>query len=835
MKRPKRLAIFLMVNMLVSSFAFLSLISNPNAEITQKANASTTTYPNSDVSALWIRRNGTDPYPFDFYGGANVSPSYGMNYFGTNVLQVHWSYNFSDIANASLFPTNSIIYIQSDYSASTYDSIADYALTDSRVKGAFIDDFQVGLQSPANMSAYYTNLSHNDATLGYHLTLGIIVYNRNYMNQGSYVPTVVYDWYEIAPYFDIIHFWYYPFRYDMLYTGLIGYEDDFMWLHDLMPTKEYWLGIYLHYYNAGSYELNFTAEQMAITGKLIKEGYATRYSLLENFWIQHHKPTALLIKNFINNQVQTEYESTWYLGTQTVLSYSNNNPLYNKLVVDIGYPPSYGSVLSSWTFHSLALQNLTVVGAMTPQRIYMGGFPPYYLGSPIWTVPSMDYILYNTRTGDWNYPFYFDAINERASYILQPDQTYRIMNRPLTPYTIWANTTYTTPQTWDKLLVTVYGMVHVNNTKLTITDSIVQFANPITNNSMYYYTTPWYGLKIGTNNMQIFISDSIIEPKFRAYPYYFDRPYSLYDTDSVFVMTHSILAGYSYRFRPAGHIHIDNSTLFQVQPRYYDYPASIWLQAPSYDVLIHFNDNLVWNYPVSGTVGVFLMTYNLYGSWHTQYWAEGGGIRFNVSLGVSDRAFEFERNTIIGGNYGLWIDMTISGTFLAINDVTCYASTSNDMFVTFRLDGSSGDTVKISTHTIFNWSVKGPTPGPTFSMYYPYLRNGIYVLTTDYGSSNIAVDTGTLTINNNDWRPYRNNYTLSLYGTSIDTESTFENLIWLLFIFIVPIGMAQVAPKIGFIFGMILMLLITFLEDFSFLPYMFVSMTAIVLSTYKSR
>lgn len=834
MRKRKELAILLMVNLFVSSLAILGMSMIPASESHYVATPYSTTYPNSDVASLWVRRNGSDP---GFaYNGANVSPSYGMSYFGTNVIQVSWSYNFSNIADLTLFPANCEIYIQSEYDPAYYESIADVALTDSRIKGAYIDDFQVGLQSPANMSAYYTNLSHNDGTLGYHLTLGIIVYNRNYMNQNGYVAGYPYAWFEISPYIDIIHFWYYPFTYSLLYNGLIGYEDDFLFLHNLMPSKEYWLGIYLHWYNVGSYESNFTTEQLAITGKLIKEGYATRYSILENFWIQHNKPTALLVKNFINNQLQKNYRTTWYLGTVTALSYSGNQPLYGKLISDIGFPAIPESVIASWTFHSIVLQNLTVVGAVVPERIWTGGIPPYYYGGGVWSVPTTDYILYNMRTGDWNYPFYYDIDNETASYILQPDQTYRIMNRPLTPLTIWANTTYTTPQTWDNNLVTVYGMVEVNNTILTITDSIVQFGNPVTNNSMYYHTSPWYGLKIGTNAVQIYISDSIIEPRYRAYPYYFDRPLSYYDDgDSTFRMSGSILAGYSYCFRPAGHIYIDNSTLFQVQPLVGNNPTSIWLEMTSgYGVLLHFNDNIIWNYPTFGTIGAFLMPYTLYNTWHTMNWGSGG-VRFNVSFGTSLRAFEFERNTIIGGHYGFWIDMSYSSPTLVINDLTSYSATADDMFTTFRIDGPSSQRIQINTYSIFNWSVKSPITGPIFVMHYPTLRNGIYVLTTDLSSQNIAVSTGTLTLSFREWAAYRNNYTLSLFGISLDTGKTFTNLIWLIFIFIAPIGMAQVAPKIGFIFGMVLMLLIVFVQDPNFLPYMFVSMVAIVISVYKSR
>lgn len=819
MANRKLLTLAIISMMLISSFAFLvSMIPRSENTISEKASTYTTSYTNSDITSLWVRKNGTDPYPFNFYGGANVSPNYGMNYFSTNVIQVTWDYNFTEISDLALFPLEADIYIQSEYTASYYTAIADFALTDyiangrQRIRGAFIDDFQVGLQSPTNMSSFYTALHHEDGSLAYDLTLGIVVYNRNYMNQNGYVPNIPYSWYEIEQYFEIVHFWYYPFQYSLLYNGLIGYEDDFLWLHNLMPSKEYWLGIYLHYYNVGSYDLNFTNEEMAIAGRLIKNGYAERYSLLENFWIQHNTLTALLIKNFINDQFQNVYTTTWFWGSQTVLSYSNGLPVITKLIINIRHPQERSIYeRESWTFESIALQNLTVK-----------------------TVVTEDTIIYNMRTGDWQYP-YFDIYNETASYILEPYQKYRIISRPMTQLILSTNTTYTTPQFWDDKLVIIRAMIEVNNTNLTIQNCIVQFDNPNINNSMYHMTTPWYGLKIGTNKVDLFISDSILEPSMRAYPYYFNRPYSPYDTESQIVISNSVIAGYSYRFRPAGNVHISNSTFFQVQPLSGNYPASIWLECASYITLLFFNDNIVWNWYASGTIGVFLMAYNL-PSIHTEYVIPLPGPPSRTeypTYSVFDH-FKFDRNIVVGGNYGVWFDQHYSDDVTS-NNLTVYASTRDWTFVSFRLDGEDTKKVTVNTYTIFNWSVKSSIPGPLFIINYPYIPNGIYILTTDFGYHDIGVNSNTLEISNQNWLAYRNNYTLYMWGSSIKTEESIEGLIWLLFVFIVPISMTQIAPKIGFIFGMVLMLIIISFEDTAFLPYMFISLVGIAIVLFKGR
>jgi hypothetical protein len=790
-----------------------------------KTEIKTTTYSNSDITTLWVRKNGTDPYPFNFYDGANVSPSYGMNYFGTNVIQVTWDYNFTEISNLALFPIEADIYIQTQYDALSYTAIADFALADytangrQRIRGAFIDDFQVGLQSPSNMTNYSTALRHENANLSYNLTLGLIVYNRNYMNQNGYVPNIPYSWYEISAYFEIIHFWFYPFSYQLLYPNFCGYESDFLWLHNLMPTKEYWLGIYLHYYNIGSYDLAFTEEQMSIAGKLIKQGYATRYSLLENFWIQHNTPTALLIKNFINNQFQMNYSTIWYYGSQTTLRYSKGVPIIAPTLQSIHIHkdtrvyPTY--IQESWIFTSLYLQNLTIRNNVTEH-----------------------FILYNMRNGNWQYPYY-DIVNQTASYILEPYQTYRIMNRPLTPLTYASNTTITSNTTWENKLVTIYGMITFNDTILQIDNSIVRIGNPNINNSMYYHTNPWYGIKIGTNNMRVYIFDSIIEPILRAYPYYFNRPYQATSYDDVFVMTDSVLVGYSYQFRPAGHIVIENSTLANVQPLLGNNPTGLWAECPSYVILLYFNDNIVFNYPISGIVGVFLMPWVLPDILHDNE-AEPNWRIPTIIGGPHILSFKFNRNIIIGGNYGLWIDLSYSvytSKALTINDLTSYPFFWGDtLFTTFRVDGTTDKSITINTYNIFIWSVKGSIPGPALIINYLIIDIGIYILTINGVSSNVAVTTNTYYILYNGlWLAYRDNFSFLPFSTFLNPENTMENLIWLLFVFIIPISMAQVVPKIGFIFGMILSLILWTINDASLLPYMFIGMLAIGIMVYKGR
>jgi hypothetical protein len=774
------------------------VIEDTYSEYDWPAQTSSADFPNSDVSSLWIRRDGSDP-GFE-YDGANVSPAFGMNYFGTNVIQVHWSYNFSDIANPALFPIDCEMYIQVQYDAGYIESVADLALTDSRIKGVFIDDFEVSSQSPANMTSYYNAIHHNDAVLGFDLTLGIIVYNRNYFDQTPYT------WESIKPYFDIIHFWFYPFSYTLLYEGLAGYEDDFMTLHSWMPEKEYWLGIYLHYYNLGSYPADFSSEQLSIAGKLIKKEYATRFSILENFWIQHNTETSVMVRDFINNEFQMEYSSNWWYPT-TVFSFSNGSILDDNTIINITrfntYYVDYGGYVNNYTFESTHLQNLTVYNV------------------------DENYIIYNMRTGKEQYPFVNGSV---VSFIVEPNQVYRIRGMPLTDISYSGYIDINTPTVWSNLRITINGTLHIHSS-LEIYDSIILFGNDNFTNSMFNATVPNYGIYVyPEDDISLVIWDSIIEPSNRAFPYFFNRAYSLEGLNQHFHFDGSAICCYAGDFRPAGYVYFRSNTFFQVQPNGENYFASVWFEAPSYIVDLNFENNLIWNYDVSGSIGVFIMPYYLQ---------------------TIDK-LDFKSNTIVGGNYGLWIDMTYSDTDFIIEAHNSYSSSglSDSIFTTFRLNGEETKNVTVTTSSIHYWSVKNTEFGPAFTISYIYkefspftpfasfgnLENGVYQLTIDDTEYMVIVTNQMYFVTySGPWLEYRNNFSFVLYSLATTPEESIDGLIWLLIIFLLPIILVQTIPKLGFIIGMFIMLLVVGISNSDFIPYMIMSFGALSFMIYKNR
>lgn len=258
------LAALVLTLVFVTSGLLVPAPPKERAIVEQPAHTETVTYPNTDNAVLWVRRNGSDPgFPFS---GANVAPTFGMQYFGTQTVQIVGvsDYNYSTLNDPAVFPLGTKEYIGCQGSVIEAAGIADQALTNPRIMGTFWDDFPGNLQSPANMSALYAAIHHEDANLSRSLTLGVIVYS------GGYFGRTPYSWSSIANYFDIIQFWYYPDNFGLVWANFAGYETALRDFHAMLPTKEIWGGVYLHFYNAGpednSYPTSLTYQQLGSWG-----------------------------------------------------------------------------------------------------------------------------------------------------------------------------------------------------------------------------------------------------------------------------------------------------------------------------------------------------------------------------------------------------------------------------------------------------------------------------------------------------------------------------------------------------------------------------------------
>lgn len=647
MKGRKILAITLVGLLLTSGLLFLAPSNGPD---TVKAHVQSPTYPNSYDSTVWVRKNGSDP---GFaYGGAGQPASVGMDYFGTNVIQVTWGYNWTEIADTSIFPSTAVLYIQTSYDAGFATVVADVALTDSRIRGVFIDDFVVGRHSPANMSAIYTAIHHEDATLGYNLTLGLVVYQYNYYVQS---PNT---WASIGSYFDIIHFWFYPRTYPLLYSQFVGYEDAFMELHSWLPDKEYWMGIYLHYYNAGSYPADFTYQQVSIASRLIKEGYATRLSILETFWIQHNVATSLMVHDFLFDELSANHTNALDLTT--------GNTTTPGLITgfQITSPRNY-------TFTSAHLQNLTLLNDS-----------------------GAGYVLQDIRTGH----HVNASVNGSDIYfILEPGVSYKLSSMPLTMLNINTKTYLTTKTSWNNRLVIVKDLLYVNTT-LWVNNSIIRVSDYKHQDSMYNGTIPQLGIIFnGSSVCNIYMKNSTIEPVNRLFPYYLNTSIPN-GTTRVFSFKNTTLACYASYFRPIGYITFEDCHFFQTQPWGGTYFWSLFLLAPAQINSLSIIRTTIWNYPLSGSVGLFIMPENL--------WTHGDMVLDDI--------------TIVGAAIGLWLDMTWTSPVhgVGITNLINYGSMTN-----YEVQGASFTSVSISSNST-SWSMDESLSGPNVTFTVTGLQGG---------------------------------------------------------------------------------------------------------------
>lgn len=625
-------ALSLVVLICISSFSFISGNLEASDRTATMRNLTTESYANSDVVSLWVRRNGSDP-GFE-YGGANVSPSVGMDFFGTDTLQVTWSYSLDDRANYTLFPNRGQHYLQIPASAEAATWTADFALTDSRIMGAWIDDFPVSLQSPANMSAIYSALHHEDENLGRSLTLGLVVYNYNYIDQSPY------SWADIEDYFDIIHFWFYPDTYPLLYPNFAGYEDAIRDFKSMLPTKEFWIGIYLHYYNQGTFPYDLTYRQMSIACRLIREGLATHLSILENFWIQHNPETAWLVANFINSELQAEYSTIVDVSTGGMVSYSGASVLTSPLIREFSQIRTNNYTFVADHLQSVILRNMS--GASIVARDLRTGE------------------VYSTIAG-----------SGQVSFIAEPGESYIVQNMPLSPVTYNTRQYILAPTSWNSKEVYLNSVLNVASS-LWINNSIVRIGPDAYKDSMKNTTTPTHGIILNaTNDCKLYIKNSVIEPRLRDFPYYFNTTWGGAGTGRVIDIRNSTIACYAGKFEPIGYSYIYDSAFYSAQPNGGTY-FGISLNAGGTTNAFKLVRTLIWNPPVSGLIGLFMLPTTILGT--------ANGLVDNV--------------TVAGGRYGLWVDQSYGGVAATLRNCLVFGTGLDDAnYVRYRIDSGGADKV----------------------------------------------------------------------------------------------------------------------------------------------
>lgn len=545
--------------------------THPASGSIESSSLTTSTYDLQNYVSIWQRKNvwideGVDDLP-------DPIASDCMTFFGTNnlilsdMLNPH-GYNWTEVADPSIIPIDTTLVIQlgigivADAVAIATD-IADHAKTDARIIGIEWDDFRVGQESPANMTAIYNAVHHEDANLSQGpLKLGLVVYTFNYFVQSPYT------WASVENYFDIINFWFSPSDYYFAeYAERNGYYDTFLELAGWLPTKEFKLGIYLHMWNAGpgnkEYAYSGQLEQLLLGARLIREGYATGWTILENTFITADEGighnSAHLVRNFLFQEFLPNYASTVIQSTLAVSSTKSGVPI-EPITRSVVSDPLTGG----FRFFSDHFQQMDVTSTWsdaTVQNVVTGEFA-------------------TTVALPGGFTFFADTGSE-----------YRVYNWTSTNVVYTTNQYIITPTTWHDKIILFEAKLYVNST-LHIENSIIRFADYRHENTVGNDTTPEYGLTLNYSG-EMYVDNSTFEPENRQYPYYFDLTGAADGGyNKRFYSHNSTFACYAGYLRAYGYFYMYDSVIYEPTTSG-GASYGVWLLRPTFANAIEFERNLV--------------------------------------------------------------------------------------------------------------------------------------------------------------------------------------------------------------------------------------------------
>lgn len=544
-------------------------------------------FPNSNLVNLWICKNQSDigfPLPH-----ANPDVGMGANFYGTNLFTTpFWGsavgWTLADMNNSALFPTSVrfVVGIVKDWNT-TAEQIADAARWNPRIVGALMDDFGVGVESPANMSRPYALLHHEDANLTQGpLKLWLVVYEYNWWHNSPYTFA------SIEPYFDAIQFWYFGGGYSMPGTHIVGYENAARSLHSMLPDKVIEGGAYLRFYNAGYYDYGIEMDMLKIDYRLIHDGVMSRISILSDFLIANHPETAYMVRNFVYNELEVHWNTTWAWNPISGI------PTLSTKRSGVSTDPAITDITRKWagnyTFISHHNQNVTMTGFsglnLTVQNVRTGEFATAHkVGSTwyFWASSNEEYKLYNWPHGHVVYDSGF-SIN--------------------------------TPTSWNNKLVEIKDSSFQVNSSFWVNSTVVVFNNSHFINSVGNGTAASYGLFLNmSNNPKLYLNNATFEPANRYFPYYFNATATT-GTSKVLSIRNSTIACPAGTFSPGiGYMTMTDSVLFSNMPDG-NVLHSILAYGPGRMQSMSFSGNLIWNYQMNGYIAdnAIIMPGNFNGS-----------------------------------------------------------------------------------------------------------------------------------------------------------------------------------------------------------------------------
>lgn len=644
MRFQRLIAITITVVMLVSMMPVL-LPASGQLSLPSRILSSADPYPNSDWLIVWQRPNGTDPNHLSqmneyFYGEGLITPSMTMEYYGTDTLQLNCpsdqaiadglayfnhtlSYSWAQIADPELFPADCKLLVAFRNLAEAAE-VGQHAGNDSRIIGAWIDDFSTGSIAPAAMEAFSDALDDN---AGRHIPLFAMIYDDS-ENGEPYWRQSPYTWASLAPYMDGVILSCLNRVWDPNYYHSYAWYDSVKDLADILGTEEkIYCHLYNHHYNKGTYSWEQYLQFLKATSRLYLEGVIEGVSMLEAFWTQHNPLASNYLRSVFNTEFQTPgYESIVNLAAGSVTSSLNGEEI-EDIVTDL-------TTLweNNYTFYSRHTQTVKMSGIS---------------GNNVWIRNCLtgDIIELTVQTPYWEFVAAFG-------------EKYQVYSFPHSYVHYTADHYIETETWWDNMKIDFDGYLYINES-LHITNSVLRFNHNNYDDCLENHTVPRTGLIVNTTgNWTLELDNTTIEPIHRRFTYLVDLGHSFVHDKKHFTIRNSTLACFSGTPKLHGYVWVADSLFF----------GHSWADDPGakdgvYDMYLNGQSN----YWYRNTINV-------------------GGARYNTAAlssyaagGYAAGTWRSDGNIIIGGKYGLTFSMDYGSGAAYMTNTQIYNGEYDDL------------------------------------------------------------------------------------------------------------------------------------------------------------
>lgn len=560
-----------------------------------------------------------------------MTPTVTMNYFGTRQLQIfspngtypkpglplsRFNYNWTEVGDPSLFPSNCQLWVASENAALAYD-VYNHSLSDSRIIAGWVNDYSVGDWPVSIVKSIHDNL-HG---LPLYVTVCID-------KQGTSFPYWREDhatWAELSPYIDGIMFNCLPRIYDTSSYDSQAYYDAIKDMATILPGKDIICQLFNYHYNYGVYSWSDYSDFMATAAQLHAEGIVSHVTILAAFWTQWVPLATNYMRNYLETEMGNAWATTINLNTLVVSSTKNG----------VSCSPAVKSMETKWT------DNYTLL-SMHTQTVTLAN------------APSTHMAVKSLRTGRMT-----DVGS--STFVLRQGEPYQLLSWPHTDVTYSSDVTLSTTTVWaDKDILFEKNLTI--NANLTADRCRFQFGTNRYNDTIANLTSPGIGIDIkhtGDANITIILQNVTVQGILTQFPYFLNARRSNDYQARVWTIANSSFNGFC-GFEPNGYVTVTDSI----------FGASTWdgtssnsgmhLMMPGCSVKQYWLRNIFYNCNRWSTVSFLVFPGNAY------YDHDFGYLRV-------------ENNTIVGSRVDLQIDVGWSavGAYSVLKDLQIYREDYN--------------------------------------------------------------------------------------------------------------------------------------------------------------